>query len=54
MLRTLEVVIAVLIAFWIVGVVTRILGGLIHIALVLGVVLLVIRLMQGANRSGSL
>jgi hypothetical protein len=41
-------IIAILVALWIIGLVTHtILGGIIHLLLVLAVILLVVRLFQG-------
>lgn len=50
MLRILEIAIIVLLAFWVLGFVFRLLGALVHIALVAAVILLVIRLVQGTRR----
>lgn len=51
MLRVLEIAIAVLIAFWALGLVFRLLGALIHIALVVAIILIIVRVIQGASRT---
>ena len=49
MLRLIEGIIAVIFLFWLVGFILRLFGGLIHIALVVILILVVVRVVQGRN-----
>lgn len=46
-------ILAVLLGIWLIGLVLNVIGSLIHIALVIGLVLLVIKLVQSKSRTRS-